>query len=43
MQQHIVFLRLIVIIYFVSYVHVSPHDELNGGVFILHNIVVYIE
>jgi hypothetical protein len=34
MQQH-VFLRLL-IIDFVSNVHESPHDEINGGVFILH-------
>jgi hypothetical protein len=33
MQQHI-FLRLL-IIDFVSNIHESPHDEVNGGVFIL--------
>jgi len=34
MKQH-VFLRLL-IIDFVSNVHESPHDEINGDIFILH-------
>jgi len=33
--QQYVFFRLL-IIDFVSNIHESPHDEINGGVFILH-------
>jgi len=39
MQQHD-FLRIL-IIDFVSNVHESPHDDINGGIFILH-VFAYI-
>jgi len=35
MQQHVFFLRLL-IIDFVNNFHESNHDEINGGIFMLH-------
>jgi hypothetical protein len=37
MQQHV--LRLLIIDF--SNVHESPHEEINGGVFILHVFVYF--
>jgi hypothetical protein len=47
MQQHVFFLRFL-IIDFANNAHESPHNEINGGVFIFHildkmHIIAYIE